>query len=117
VETIYPEKVAKVVQALLTGPAHVTPSLRQAIAARTAIVDEAVPPVEAVPDYLSVYLDKIALCAYRITDEDIQHLKNVGYDEDEIFEITLCAALGTGLIRVERGLAALKGASLCAYKF
>ena len=51
----------------------------------------------------------MALHAYRTTDQDIVALRTAGYSEDAIFEITLSAALGAGLARLERGLAALKG--------
>jgi hypothetical protein len=36
-------------------------------------------------------------------------LRRAGYSEDAIFEITVSAALGAGMIRLERGLAAMKG--------
>jgi alkylhydroperoxidase/carboxymuconolactone decarboxylase family protein YurZ len=49
---------------------------------------------------------KVTLRKY--TDEDIAGLHQAGYSEDEIFEITLSAALGAGLARLERGFAALK---------
>lgn len=52
-------------------------------------------------------MDKVALHAYRITDDDVRALEAAGYSEDEVFEVTLCAALGAGLARFERGLAAL----------
>ena len=61
------------------------------------------------PADLAGYLTKVALHAYKTTDEDIEALQQTGYSEDAIFEITLSAALGAGLARLERGLAALKG--------
>jgi alkylhydroperoxidase family enzyme len=62
-----------------------------------------------IPTDLANYLNKLALHAYKTTDEDIQALRQAGYSEDAIFEITLSAALGAGLARLERGLSALKG--------
>jgi hypothetical protein len=51
--------------------------------------------------------EKVARHAYRITDEDVGALRSNGYSEDAIFEVTLAAAIGAGLARMERGLAAL----------
>jgi len=62
-----------------------------------------------IPTDLADSLNKMALHAYKTTDEDIQALRQAGYSEDAIFEITLSTALGAGLARLERGLAALKG--------
>jgi hypothetical protein len=62
-----------------------------------------------IPIDLVAYVDKVALYAYKTTDQDIEQLKEAGYSEDEIFEITLCASVGASLARLERGLMALKG--------
>ena len=40
----------------------------------------------------------------RARPEDIEELKGCGYSEDAIFEITLCAAVGASMARLERGL-------------
>src|SRR5215471_1749129 len=40
------------------------------------------------------YLDKIALAAYRITDEDVSALRAAGVDEDAIYDVTVTAAFG-----------------------
>ena len=66
-----------------------------------------------IPEALRVYVDKVALHAYKVTDRDIEELKQAGYSEDAIFEITLSAALGAGMSRLERGLAALRGENPC----
>lgn len=63
----------------------------------------------SVPDALRAYVDTVARCAYRVTDEDVQALKRAGYSEAAIFEITVTAAVGAGMHRLERGLAALTG--------
>ena len=61
------------------------------------------------PPELEAYVDKVARCAYRITDEDVAALRSAGHSEDAIFEITVSAALGAGFVRMDRALAALKG--------
>jgi hypothetical protein len=64
---------------------------------------------EAVPDALRTYVDKVGRFAYRVTNEDVEALKHAGYSEDAIFEVTVSAAVGAGLHRLERGLTALRG--------
>ncbi|MCA9713417.1 MAG: hypothetical protein H6713_14270 [Myxococcales bacterium] len=63
------------------------------------------------PRELSRYVDTIALHAYKVSDADVEMLKSAGYSEDEVFELTLCAALGAALGRYERGVAALDQAA------
>jgi len=61
------------------------------------------------PPALVAYVKKVALYAYKTNEDDIEALRRAGYSEDAIFEITVSAALGAGMTRLERGLAALKG--------
>lgn len=65
------------------------------------------------PPELAKYVNKVALNAYKVTDEDIEALRRVGYSEDAIFEITVSAAIGAGRVRLECGIAALKGEQQC----
>lgn len=106
---LYPVKVQKAVAALLTGPAICAPALRQAIAVYAMRLAGSMRDPQDIPGELVAYVDKVTLFAYKITDDDVQRLKDAGYSEDAIFEITLCASLGASLARLERGLLALKG--------
>jgi alkylhydroperoxidase family enzyme len=105
----YPAKVVKTIQALLKRPASSPPALRQAVLARAEQLAEHAPAVEAIPAELTTYLDQVVFHAERTTEADVQQLKDKGYSEDQILELTLCAALGAGLARLNRGLAALQG--------
>jgi hypothetical protein len=62
------------------------------------------------PPGVATYAEKVAGRAYTITDGDIESLKQLGYSEDAIFEITVAAALGVGMGRLQQGLSALAGA-------
>ena len=64
------------------------------------------PERNAPPEFAS-YLEKVRLHAYKVTDGDVQALKDAGYSEDEIFEHTVSAAVAAGLERLEAGLGAL----------
>lgn len=86
-----------------------TSALRRAVERYAAALsyDEADPV--GLPAELAPYLNKIVRHAYKITDEDIVCLKQHGYSEDALFEITISVALGAGRVRLEAGLAALNG--------
>ena len=60
-------------------------------------------------DALGRYVDMVARHAYKLTDDDLAALQRAGSSEDAIFEITVSAALGAALGRLECGLAALRG--------
>lgn len=106
---IHPPKVRKAVDALLHNPAVCSSELRYAVESHAARMSGGEREVLEIPADLVAYVDKVTLCAYKISDWDIQQLKEAGYSEDAIFEITLCASLGASLARLERGLLALKG--------
>jgi alkylhydroperoxidase family enzyme len=103
--------VQRMVDAVLSSPGETDPALRRAIEARAAKLGGR-PGAEVVEisAELMGYVTKVALHAYKTRDEDIETLRNAGYSEDAIFEITLSVAIGAGQARLERGLAALKGA-------
>ncbi len=62
-----------------------------------------------VPEELEGWVEKVARHAYRTTDEDIESLKAAGYSEDQLFELTVAAALGAARGRLESALATLGG--------
>ena len=63
-----------------------------------------------VPAELKPYAEKVTRHAYRVVDRDHETLREAGYDDDAIFEITVALALGAGLRRRDVGLAALEAA-------
>jgi alkylhydroperoxidase family enzyme len=68
---------------------------------------EAAQPDRLSPPEFAAYLDKVRNRAYKVTDADIQALKDAGYSDDEIFEQTVSAAVAAGLHRLDKGLACL----------
>jgi alkylhydroperoxidase family enzyme len=68
---------------------------------------EAAQPDREAPSDFAPYLDKVRRNAYRVTDKDVQALKDAGYSEDLIFEQTVSVAVAAGLARLEAGLRVL----------
>lgn len=106
----------RVTESVLATPGHTMAELRQAIAARAArlgggrrLASHELPG-NGVSAGLTAYVDNVARHAYRVTDADVAALKRAGHSDDVLFEVTVAAALGAALGRLERGLAALNGA-------
>jgi hypothetical protein len=96
----YDQYVEKVRAMLLDSPAELPSETRLAIVNRDT---------KAIPAQLRPYVLKVALHAYKVEDEDITGLKRNGMSEDQIFEATTAAAVGAALLRLEKGMAALRG--------
>jgi alkylhydroperoxidase family enzyme len=64
-------------------------------------------PERPAPPELATYLEKVRLHAYKITDDDVQALKDAGFTEDQIFEHTVSTAVAAGFERLQAGLGAL----------
>ena len=105
----YPAKVERLIESVLAGSGVTSPSLRRTVAGQAARLGGMSGETEALPQQLDGFVRKVATQAYRVTDEDITALKEAGYSEDTIFEITVSAALGASIARLECGLNALKG--------
>ena len=69
---------------------------------------EATQPDREAPPEFGPYLEKVRLHPYKVTDADVQRLKDAGFDEDEIFEHTVSAAAAAGLERLDAGLGTLR---------
>ena len=65
-------------------------------------------PDRPAPPAFAPYLEKVRLHAYRVTDDDVQRLKDAGFSEDEIFEHTVSAAVAAGFERLDAGLQSLR---------
>ena len=55
------------------------------------------------------YAAKVRDHSWQVTNADIGQLTAAGHSEDEIFEITVAAALGTALRSLNAGLRAVRG--------
>jgi alkylhydroperoxidase family enzyme len=68
-------------------------------------------PGREAPADFEPYLAKVRSGAYRVTDSDVDRLRAAGHTEDEIFELTVAAAVGAGLERLDAGLRAVEAAT------
>ena len=85
-------------RAVLESPAHTEPATRAAAAGG-----------DPLPEPLGSYLAKVRDRSWRIDDDDVAGLRAAGLTEDEIFELTVAAALGAATRSLDAGLRALRG--------
>lgn len=69
---------------------------------------ESARPEREAPGSFRPYLAKVRERAYAITDDDVQALRAAGHSEEEIFELTVSAAVAAGLERLDAGLRVLR---------
>ena len=64
-----------------------------------------------VPEPARQLIDKVVAHEYTITEDDVAAAKAGGLNEDQIFEIVVCAAIGQATRQYDTALAALEAAS------
>jgi hypothetical protein len=92
----YADLVAALRAAVFNGAGAVDPALRRAAGTGAGL-----------PDPWAGYVSKVRDCSFRITDGDIAALEAAGHTEEEIFEMTVAAAVGAALHRLDLGLRAM----------
>ena len=95
----------RLADAVLHTPGETDPELRAAVEAYAASLGGREGTVPELPEVLRPYVEKVARQAYKVVDADVDRLRDAGYSEDAIFELTLAAALGAAQVRLEAGLA------------
>ena len=60
---------------------------------------------------LRTLVDRVALHPTYVTDADVAAVKASGLDEDQVFELVVCAAVGQATRQYEAALAALAAAT------
>lgn len=102
--------VQNVVESLLGQQGATDPILRRTIFDRARGAAVEVPAFQAVAPELGYWVEKIFSEPWMVTDQDFICLREAGYSEDQIFELTVAAAMGAGVRRLEAGLKALAAA-------
>jgi alkylhydroperoxidase family enzyme len=96
----YEKRLTLLRKSVLSEPGALAPEVRRAIC-----------DGHELPEPLGAYVRKVVEHAHTVGDEDIAGLHRAGFTDDQIFEATVSAALGAGLYRLGRVLAALRPAS------
>jgi alkylhydroperoxidase family enzyme len=91
------ELVSALERAVIESPGAIAPPAREDL-----ILERSAPPE------LAELVRKIRREAATVTDDDVRRARDAGASEEEIFEATICAALGAGLERLAAGLAAVR---------
>jgi hypothetical protein len=86
-----------IVTRILKGEGMASPSQRQAAFDNASLAGP-----------LGILIDKVARYAYKITDEDIEAVKALGVSEDQIFELVVCAAVGSATRQYDNALALIR---------
>jgi alkylhydroperoxidase family enzyme len=89
---------AEIRQAVFGTKASVGPDTRSAAASGGSL-----------PEPWESYAASVRDHSYRVTGTDIERLTAAGHSEDEIFEITVSAAVGAALLSLDAGLRAVQG--------
>lgn len=84
--------VAALRAAVFDSPGETEPRLRSAAATGAEL-----------PEPWSAYPEKVRDQSYRVTDADVARLPEAGRTEDEIFELTVAAAVGAALHSLDAG--------------
>lgn len=94
----------------LSVDATTDPALRRAVEAHAARAWGGQRPEAAIPEALTEYVNRLSLYAYRLTDELFEGLREAGYSDAAIYEITTAGAFGAAMVSVENLFDALYGA-------
>jgi alkylhydroperoxidase family enzyme len=87
--------------------------IRQAVFATKAATDPGTRSAAAsggsLPEPWPAYAASVRDHSYRVTGTDIERLTAAGHSEDEIFEVTVSAAVGAALLSLDAGMRAVRG--------
>ena len=81
---------------ILRGEGRTEPALRRAAFDNTGLTEP-----------LATVIEKVAKHANAVSDQDITAMRAAGLDEDQIFEVIVCGAVGQSVRQHEKALAAL----------
>ncbi len=98
--THFADKLEKLQTRVLDGPG-VLESSRRRIAFEGGPLGD---------DLADRYVRTIHHSAYQLTERDIEELRRAGWTEDQIFELSISAALGAARQRLDAGLRAVEAA-------
>lgn len=98
-------------ESVFNGSGETAPELRQILRKKIKAEVESGSSEPCSQPALNEYSEKIARNSYKIVDQDIEKLKEAGFSEEEIYELTIATAWAAGVARFERGLDLLNSVS------
>jgi len=104
----WPTPIRNVLSRVLGEHGNSPQALRKIVADYARISGGGSGDAPKLPDNVAAYVEKMTHTPYKMMNSDIETLKQRGFTEDQIFELTLAAALGAGQGRFERTLALIE---------
>lgn len=86
------------------APGRLTPAVRR------AVFTAACGTPADVPENLGPFTELVAERSYRVTDRDVEALRDSGYSEDQIFEAIVVASAGAAQRRLDAARRAIREA-------
>ena len=106
-----PQSVSHLVDRVLeSSAARSSPQLRRAVFDHVAALTRNEPEPPPVPADVQPYVRKVALHAYKVLDREVEAMRSAGRSVDDVFELTVAAAVSAGFVRMDIALAALEEA-------
>jgi alkylhydroperoxidase family enzyme len=103
-----PDTVETLVERVLTSAsASSSTDLRRAVFEHVASLTRQGTDV-SIPADVQTYIRKVALNAYKVLDREVDAMRAAGYSVDEVFEMTVAAAVSAGVTRMDIALTALQ---------
>jgi alkylhydroperoxidase family enzyme len=107
---VLPKSVQNAVEALLGSAGKSDPALLRAVFEWTRRGGGEIPATQPGAFELRELVEKINELPWTVSDEDFSRLRQAGYSEDQLFELTVASAAGAGIRRFEAGLRAIEAA-------
>ena len=93
---------------LTSRSARSSPDIRHAVFDYVAALTRRETPAAAVPPAAEPYLRKVALHAYKVLDRDVEAMRAAGFTVDDVFEVTVVAAVSAAATRMRIANAAME---------
>ena len=104
----FSEGYRKLRSQLLEGPAVTALEMRRNVSAYAESLAEKPEADNPFEGPLAKWVEKVARYAYKTLPGEVEAMKQNGQSEDEIFELTIAAAIGAASGRYERALLSIE---------
>lgn len=105
-----PDAAQELLRSIREGDGDAPATVRAAAEARVAVTTGAVRPEQTpLPPEVGRYVDALGRSGLEVSDNHIAHLKEAGWSEEAIYELTFIAAAGAALGRLEQAWQVLAG--------